>query len=102
MGFSDDPRKVSDNPAKIKNSPYYTDEEKDLVSDYRSLDKPGKRAVQVTVADQKQRVSDEQKKPGPKPQRDMPPEKKPASFLFTTILPLLAWPPPLSGKILNT
>lgn len=47
---------------KTKNSPSYTDEEKDLVSDYRSLDKPGKRAVQVTVADQKQRVSDEQKK----------------------------------------
>ena len=62
MGFSDDPHKVSDNPAKAKNSSSYTDEEKELVSNYRSLDKSGKRAVQVTVADQKQRVSEERKK----------------------------------------
>lgn len=45
-----------------KNSSSYTDEEKELVSNYRSLDKFGKRAVQVTVADQKQRVSEERKK----------------------------------------
>ena len=62
MGFSDDPHKVSDNPQQSKNSPSYTDEEKILVDDYRGLDKPGKRAVQVTMADQKQRVSEERKK----------------------------------------
>ena len=45
-----------------KNSPSLTDEEKLLVDDYRSLDKPGKRAIQVTMADQKQRVSEERKK----------------------------------------
>lgn len=45
-----------------KNSPSFTDEEKILVDDYRGLDKPGKRAVQVTMADQKQRVSEERKK----------------------------------------
>lgn len=68
MGFSDDPSATS---AKHNNAPSLSNEALQIARDYSDLDKPGKRAVRVTLDDQTQRVREEAKK-----------EKSSAEFIF--------------------
>ena len=57
MGFSNDPRKISDAPA-----PALSEDALQVARDYADLDRPGQRVVKVVIADQQARVREERKK----------------------------------------